>query len=90
MPASRIQVYDAIESERAYQDAKWGGQVNDRTHSPTEWLVFIEDYVSEAKHLLSRNKDEIVRPQVMDIMRKITSMGVACMEVHGAPKREGF
>jgi len=27
---------------------------------------------------------------VQHIMRKVTAMGVACMEQQGAPRREGF
>jgi hypothetical protein len=79
----RQEVYKAIDSEREYQDSKWKGS----PHTLTEWLVFIEDYTAEAKHLLSRNWDAEVATQASDIMRKIAGMAVAALEEHGVRER---
>lgn len=81
--ANRLQVIDAIASERDYQKRKWG----EKPHSLPEWFMYMEDYINEAKHILSRESDETANPKALDIMRKVTSMGVAAMEQHGAPKR---
>lgn len=80
----RQQAYNAIDNERTYQDAKWP----EHKHSALEFSVYMKDYLEELQHLCSRNDDRITGPEVMNIMRKVTAMGVACMEQHGAPLRE--
>jgi hypothetical protein len=82
--ASRAEVYAAIDSERDYQEQKWPGNF----HSPVEFLVYMQDYLTEAMRVASRQPDEVAIPRVLESIRKITAMGVACMEQHGAPKRE--
>jgi hypothetical protein len=77
----RVKVYEAIDSERDYQAQKWG----EKPHSPEEWFLFIEDYVSEAKHILSR--ELYGYPKAMEIMRKVGGMAVAAMEQHGTTNR---
>lgn len=72
-------VYEVLDSEREYQDEKWGLT----THSVEEWLLYIEDYLNEAKHIVARGTDT----DVSSIIRKITAMGVCCMEQHGAQRR---
>lgn len=85
----RKDVYAAIDTERDYQDRKWnpgttstGGQ-----HSVTEFLVYMRDYVDEALHHVSRNPDPGASAVALDGIRKVTALGVACMEQHGAPRR---
>jgi len=84
--STREEVYKAIDSERNYQDSKWPGHV----HSLEEYAVYMEDYLAELKHLLSRNNALDVHKQVRDIMRKVTAMGVAAMEQNGAQNRAGW
>lgn len=90
--ATRAEVYDALTSERAYQRDRW----NERTttsggfHSLEEWLMYIEHYIGLAKVSLSTKAKQDAYVEVPHIMRKITAMGVAAMEEHGAPKREGY
>lgn len=88
--ATRIEVYEALNSERDYQDSRWGKTETKGIHSISEWIAYIEDYLSEAKHLLARKKMVDAYPEANNIIRKVTAMGVACMEQNGAPKREGF
>jgi len=90
--ATRDDVYAALNSERAYQDSKGtdvGGTPH--LHSLEEFVLYMEDYLHECRHQLSRTwtPDGVV-PPALDTMRKITAMGVAAMEQHGAPRREGF
>jgi hypothetical protein len=49
--------------------------------------MYVEDYVSEAKHILSREPIQAARQKAIHIMRKVTALGVAAMEQHGAPRR---
>lgn len=87
---SRREVYATIDTERAYQDKKWnpktttsGGQ-----HSFEEWFTYIDDYVSEAQHILSRETKKVADEKSAHIMRKVAAMAVAAMEQLGAPPRE--
>lgn len=85
----REQVYEAINSERDYQDSRWNENTtaSKGQHSPEEWYVYIEDYINEAKHILSRENVQSAYPKAMDIMRKVASMTVAAMEQHGVNYR---
>ena len=83
----RSDVYAALDSEREYQ-RKWEVESESKgLHSIEEFFLYIEDYVSEAKHILSRESIQAARPKALHIMRKVTALGVAAMEQHGAPKR---
>ena len=72
----RQEVYKLIDGERDYQEAKWGP----RFHTTVEWIVYMEDYLAEAKHMLSREATETADPKAMEIIRKVTAMGVCAME----------
>jgi hypothetical protein len=80
---TRQDVYAAIDSERAYQQDKWG----DNPHEFDAWILYMEDYLEEARRLASRSND--IGPALAAI-RKVTALGVVCMEQHGAPQRDGF
>lgn len=87
---SREEVYKLIDGERDYQDERWNANTTSsggRHENPEEWIMYMEDYLAEAKHLLSRNNRDI-NPKAMAIIRKVTAMGVAAMEQIGAPERE--
>jgi len=87
--ATRQEVYAAIDTERAYQDVRWNHETTTSGgfHSLEEWLVYIDDYSDEAKHLLSRMPRQDSDKQALEIMRKIAAMAVCAMEQHGAPRR---
>jgi len=86
---SRGDVYLAIDSERKYQDSLWNAETTASAgqHSPEEWFMYIEDYINEAKHILSRKKIDEAYPQAMDIMRKVAGMAVCAMEQNGTRNR---
>jgi hypothetical protein len=87
MKATRQEVYAALDSERAYQ-RKWEVESESKgLHSIEEFFLYMEDYISEAKHILSREIIQTGRPKAVNILRKVTALGVAAMEQHGAPKR---
>ena len=89
---ARHDVYYALDSERTYQETRWNSQTTTSggLHSLEEWVVYIDNYLQEAKAHLTRNEKKIGDPLALATIRKITAMGVACMEQHGAPHREGF
>lgn len=89
---TRTEVYNAIDSERDYQETRWNSTTttSEGKHSFEEWFTYMEDYITEAKHILSRESKQNADKRTQHIMRKITAMGVAAMEQLGAPRREGF
>jgi hypothetical protein len=86
----RDEVYAAIDTERKYQDERWNivTTPTDGQHTVTEWLVYMQDYLTEAVKQVSRQADPKASQDALHTIRKIAAMGVACMEQNGAPKRE--
>jgi hypothetical protein len=89
MRVTRQEVYNAIDSEREYQNSRWNENTTTslNKHSLEEWFMYMEDYLNEAKHVLSRTARQEADPIALNIMRKVVTLGVAAMEEHGAPKR---
>ena len=89
MKATRQEVYSLIDEERDYQDQKWNPQFTwtGGQHSVSEWILYIEDYVQEARNILARNPDPQATYKALDILRKIAAMSVAAMEQNGIVKR---
>lgn len=87
---TRVEVYMALDTERNYQESRW----NDSTttsggrHSLEEWVLYMDNYLTQAKEQLSRNAKQVADPLALATIRKVTAMGVACMEQLGAPNRE--
>lgn len=88
-PATRADVYAAIDGERDYQ-RKWedptltdsGGR-----HTNVEFLVYIRDYVEEALHFASREPDPKAVMFCTSSLRKIAALAVAAMEQNGVLRR---
>jgi len=88
--ATRNEVYAAIDSEREYQDRKGvHASKAPHEHGIESFIVYMEDYLAEARKQASRiwTEDGRAAPVVLDTIRKVTALGVACMEQHGAPSR---
>lgn len=96
----REAIYKAIDTERAYQLKRWGvdvaltetGPGNTHTlreapHSLEEWVLYMEDYLQEARTQLSRMSEPDARDAALHTLRKVVSMGVAAFEEHGCPIR---
>jgi hypothetical protein len=90
MNATRQAVYAAINGERAYQDAKWDPANPDVSgrHTCLEWFVYMEDYIAEAKRILSRQPEKQAREFALHTTRKIAAMAVCSMEQNGIRIRE--
>ena len=84
----RSLVYEALDGERDYQDEKWGPTPSHGIHTATEFLVFMRDYIEEALHIESRESLVTADPKALDIIRKVTALGVACMEQNGVQLRK--
>jgi hypothetical protein len=87
MSATRQEVYAAVDSERAYQDA---GRGNAKRHegmpdmTPGEYILCME-------RCLNRARETWYTPdggsKCLDDIRKVAALGVAAMELYGAPLR---
>lgn len=90
MAATRKQVYAALDGERDYQDERWNENTtaSGGRHSVGEFIVFLDNYLHEAKAQYSRMAEPEASEAALHTIRKITAIGVACMEQHGALPRE--
>lgn len=89
MKTTREEVYRAIDTERTYQDSKWGNTLSgnrpgDGSRTTDEFALYILGY----SHKLLDNASTFANTEdKLEIVRKIAGLCVACMEQHGAPKR---
>lgn len=80
----REEVYEIIDGERQYQDDKWGDQ-HDAGHEVEAYILYMEDYLREAREQVSRNRGTKL---ALDTLRKVVALAVACFEIHGVPPRD--
>lgn len=83
MTARRTDVYAAIDREREYQDSLSPTSESGGVHSVAEWVLYMEDYIAQARSTSARTWGPEARTATLDVIRKITAMGVACMEQNG-------
>ena len=43
----RSQIFQDIENERAYQDNRWGDEI-DKKNTPNDWLAYIASYIGRS------------------------------------------
>jgi hypothetical protein len=82
MTTARSEVFKDIDLERMYQDSRR----NARSHPIEAWILYMEYNLSEAKKLLFSERGAII--PALHIIRKVTTMGVACMEEHGVEEKK--
>lgn len=82
------EVIAAISNEREYQDLLWGPTGSEGKHSILEFLNYIRDYTDEAIHNACRHADAAIQDELLDSLRKITTLGVAAMEQNGVTLRD--
>lgn len=85
---TREEVYAIVDSERAYQDSLASTSETDGFHTYAEFLLYIDDYVQQAKRVASTTWGPDAKTKTLDMIRKVTALGVACMEQNGAAPRE--
>lgn len=79
--ATRRKVYRAIDSERDYQEAKWGNH----RHEVGAYLTMLRIYMNRADEAWTSNKGD---DAALEVVRKIGGIAVRCMEDHDAPMRK--
>jgi hypothetical protein len=87
----REEVYKLIDGERTYQENRWNPgttKSEGHHHTPEEWITYMEDYLAEAKHILSRETHVDAYGKAMACIRKVTALGVAAMEHIDTPPRQ--
>lgn len=89
-PVPRITVYQAVDGERAYQNMRKGRDSGAHHHSVEEFMIYMEDYLHEARHVVSRTWGPSARLKTLDVLRKVVALGIACMEENGVVFREGY
>jgi hypothetical protein len=86
----RQEVYAALDSERDYQDSKWGDALSsgrkpgNGERSIDEFVTYIVGYAHKLLDEASTFADAAAK---LNAVRKVAGLCVACMEQHGAPKR---
>jgi len=90
MTMTRSEVYAAINSERNYQDMRRKRDQGQPTHSVADYLLYMEDYLTEARKVASRTWGPTADALTMEVVRKVVALGVAAAEEHGMMQREGF
>lgn len=88
--ASRTEVYAALESERAYQNMRQVRDQGQPFHTLEDFLLFMDVYLEDAKRIAATTWGPDAKPKTLEFVRKVTALGVAAMEQHGAPQRTGF
>ncbi len=83
-PATRAEVYAAIDSERAYQNALGADRREPReiNHSVGDYLTMLQVYLHKA---LVAWTDNPGTDEAMKAIRKVAGIAVRAMEEHGAP-----
>jgi hypothetical protein len=84
MKTSRKEVYEAIDTERAYQDRLPATRTEGHDHSVGDYITMLARY---QQHLVTAWTDNPGDTEALHVMRKIAGIAVHCMEDHGAPRR---
>lgn len=84
---TRIEVYKALDSERAYQNMSFQENYHTATdRTLDEFILYIQQYAQEAGALTTHGDEK----EALHFVRKVGALCVGCMEKHGAPHRPGF
>ena len=82
--ASRFDVFCVLDGERKYQDSLCG-----RPLLIGEEILLIQEYAKRARREWTEDfcDGDAVEGEALNMIRKITAIGLRCMEHHGAPER---
>lgn len=83
----REEVYRCLDGERDYQDSKAPTSETGGNHTIVEFAYYMEGYMADMKQVASHTWGPEATTKCLDILRKITAMGVACMEQNGCVPR---
>lgn len=82
----RETIYDAIDRERAYQDAKWGTP-EEHPHELPGWLLVMRKELVEAEDAWVKGPHDA---HVLREILQVVSVGIAALEQYGVIERESF
>ncbi len=81
----REEVYEAINTERKYQDKLGANRTAGEEHTVGDYVTMMQHYQNALVEAWTVNAGDDV---ALDVMRKIAGIAVHCMEDHGAPERK--
>jgi len=82
----RQKVYAAVDSERTFQDRKWG-TIEKHPHEVGAWLTIMRKLLTDAEQAWSSAAGDY---SALEEIRKVIATGVACCEQHGIQTRSKF
>jgi hypothetical protein len=87
--ASRHEVYAAIDSERDFQNKTWNKFTTKSAgaHTPAEFALIMKHYIDQCVMIYAQTSEPLANNLLLENIRKITALGVNCMEQNGAPVR---
>lgn len=80
----RERVYQAIDTERDYQDSLDLSRTDGRRHTVGEYITMLHHYMRELDEAWTLNPGD---EAALNTMRKIAGISVRCMEDHGVVDR---
>lgn len=90
--STRQDIYKAIDTERDYQNKVW--DANNKSSKATcisAYILWMERYLNVAREQASTS-DETTGTEtanaMMETIRKVAALAVACGEIHGMPERK--
>lgn len=90
MKSSQQEVEKAIDGEIQYSFSKWDPSSTESggEHSVAEWIIYIEDYLGEAKRVMSRQPEPDATTKAKHALRKIASMATIALMQNGVVTRQ--
>lgn len=82
----RATVYAAIDTERDFQDLKWG-TVEYHPHEVGGWITLMRKLLNDAEVAWTGSSTDHT---ALEEIRKVIAVGVACGEQHGIQTRSRF
>ena len=80
---TRAVVYDAIDTERDYQDRRYGN-LEEHPHTVGEWILILRTELDEAERGWTKGKGDT---EALSEIVKLAGVAVACLEQHGVVLR---
>lgn len=84
---SRSEVYKVLDGERDYQDMRKVRDQGQEFHTIEEFLLYMKVYLDETISISAHTWGPEAKPKTLDFVRKVTALGVACMEQNGVVYR---
>lgn len=87
MSNPRIEAFNVLDGERAYQEGLHKKTGQHPISLPGE-LILLRVYLRKAEEAYAATFGDPGERPTMDVIRKVTAIGLRCMENHGSIKRK--